>query len=234
MSWICDVCNLTNVNANEQCAGFCRFKRPERYDNERDEFTELSESITKHYKYKRLGFTYNELFYIRNITMSSENSNPRLTPEEQLFSDLFNHEKLLVKDMDMLTLRAHIEELEKIAFEARARYSAADNEEKERKKKSSKGPTGFARSVNIDEATSDVINTVKERQKRLTAKEKVEAGLIKLFTQSGMSLAEATKEASKKMGNQAILNVVKAKEATAIPTIEVRENKPVFNPFEKK
>jgi hypothetical protein len=170
-----------------------------------------------------------------------------MTPQEQLFSELFNHEKLLVKDMDLLTLRAHREELAKIAFEARARLTAVDDEEKGRKSKSNGNkPTGFSRSVNTDEATTDAINAVKERQKKLTKAEKLQAGLEKL----GISATDA----AKLMSAGAILGQLKDKKSKDIitgeqlqsplgqedgftlvkPTTEQSEVKPVFNPFGKK
>lgn len=119
-----------------------------------------------------------------------------MTPQEELFSQLFNHEKLLVRDMEILQLRAHREELAKIAFEARARLTAVDDEENNRKKKNSNisESRGFERSLNADDVSSEAINTIKERQKKLTGKEKIRAGLIALYSK-GMTLAEAEKTA---------------------------------------
>ena len=178
-----------------------------------------------------------------------------MTPQEELFSQLFNHEKVLVKDMDTLTLKAHREELAKIAFEARARLTAVDDEENTRKK-TAKGdkPQGFARSVNTDETTTNAINTVKERQKRLTGKEKMLQGLIDLYVKGGMSRGEAEKAASSAMGAGNILERLKDKEAakesltsdtvrsplsqengfTMKPIEQPKEVKSLFNPFEKK
>lgn len=109
-----------------------------------------------------------------------------VTPQEELFSQLFNHEKVLVKDMDLLTLRAHREELAHIAFEARARLTAVDDEEKQRKTKA-KGdrPEGFARNLETDEISSNAINTIKTRQSKLTKQEKLLAGLEKLGISAG-------------------------------------------------
>jgi hypothetical protein len=151
-----------------------------------------------------------------------------MTPQEELFSQLFNHEKLLVKDMDILTLRAHREELSKIAFEARARLTAADDEENDRKKKNSSGPRGFERSLNIDETTSNAINTLKERQKRLTKSEKIREGLIKLGIDPGA--------ADKIMSAKNILSQVQKTQNHSNPEPE-KQSEPaqqVFNPFEKK
>lgn len=100
-----------------------------------------------------------------------------MTPSEELFSKLFNHEKSLVKDMDDLTLRSHREELAKIAFEARARLTAADDEEKTRKPRKEKG---FTRSVKTDDVTSDAINHIVERTKEQKKADKFLEGMAKL------------------------------------------------------
>lgn len=94
-----------------------------------------------------------------------------MTPQEELFAKLFNREKVLVSTMTVLELRAHREELSKIAFEARAKMTAVDDEEKIRKPKKSE-VSGFSRSVNEDGSTRDLINTVKERQKGLSKKDR--------------------------------------------------------------
>lgn len=157
-----------------------------------------------------------------------------MTPQEELFSKLFNHEKVLVKDMDTLVLRAHREDLSKIAFEARARLTAVDDEEKTRKNKSNNSkPTGFERSVNTDEATTNAINNVKERQKKLTKAEKILAGLEKL----GINTADAEKLMS---AGTILGRLQKIKTSEVIPTTPTNSTspteptKPLFNPFEKK
>jgi len=53
-----------------------------------------------------------------------------VTPQEELFASFFRSEKLIVSEMSILELRAHREELSKIAFEARARLTAVDDEER--------------------------------------------------------------------------------------------------------
>lgn len=162
-----------------------------------------------------------------------------MTPQEQLFSELFNHEKILVKDMDTLVLRAHREELSKIAFEARARLTAVDDEEHSRKKKSSDGkPSGFERSVNTDETTTAAINAVKERQKRIPKAEKIRLGLQKIMEDAGQTPEDAKKESERLMSAGTILARLSKKTDEEIKATETRgnssESKPIFNPFEKK
>src|SRR6266853_1639182 len=201
MIWNCPVCNEELGELNAYC-----------------EYCKQSNNI----------IVYNpDIYYIREIRILhiSEGA-PKVTPQEELFAELFNHEKILVKDMDTLILRAHREKLAKIAFEARARLTAVDDEEKTRKNKNGK-PSGFERSLNTDESTTNAINAIKDRQKRLTKAEKIQAGLEKL----GIS----TIDAAKLMSAGAILGRLKNKSVEGVSkdnSVEV--SKPVFNPFEKK
>jgi hypothetical protein len=230
MIWICPACQNELGELNAYCE-YCR--------------------------YAGKGYVYNpDKYYIRKIRINHIRDGAKpLTPQEELFAQLFNHEKILVRDMDTLTLRAHREELSKIAFEARARLTAVDDEDNSRKKKAQGDkPTGFARSVNTDETTTNAINTVKERQKRLSGKEKMLQGLITLYVQGGMSRSDAEKAASTAMGAGTILERLKDKEGTKealtsqnlhsplsqengfvmIKREGPKESKPLFNPFAKK
>jgi hypothetical protein len=109
-----------------------------------------------------------------------------MTPQEELFTELFRDEKMIIHEMDDLSLEAHIEDLSKIAFEARARLTAAKDEKDERKKKRGKA-TGFSANVEVDELHSNAINAAKG--KRQSKHEKIIAGLVKM----GMSQADAEK-----------------------------------------
>lgn len=115
-----------------------------------------------------------------------------MTPQEELFSKFFSSEKILIKDMDLVSLRAHREELSQIAFEARARLSAVDDEERTRKNGS--GIRGFERSINTDDITSDAINAINARSKRLDKKEKIRQNLLEM----GVDPAEVDKIMSNK------------------------------------
>lgn len=233
MTWICPRCNEELGELN----GWC-------------EYCKCNEGI----------IVYNpDIYYIREIRIAHiQKGDKTVTPQEELFSQLFNHEKVLVKDMDTLTLRAHREELAKIAFEARARLTAVDDEDQDRKKKANDGkPKGFERSLNTDETTTNAINALKERKKNLTGKEKMLVNLIELYKKGGSSQAEAEKIASTAMGAGTILAKLKdnasknimLEKQTRSPLSqengfviqkspkelkETTENKPIFNPFEKK
>jgi len=162
--------------------------------------------------------------------IKSIESNERMTPQEKLHAKLFYHETLLVKDMDTLTLRAHIEELSHIAFEARARHGAAAAEEQKRAKGDKKAK-GFERSLNTDPTTSDAINIIKERQKKLTKAEQLKKNLEQIY--KDMGLANAAAEAEKVMSARNIAGVVKAPNVTPIPT-PPSDGKTINNPFARK
>jgi len=143
-----------------------------------------------------------------------------MTPQEELFSEFFNSEKTLVKDMTILELRAHREELAKIAFEARARLTAVDDEEKGRKKK--KGEvTGFSTSLQTDELTTNAINNIEARKKKLSKDEKLIAGMAKLGIDA--------KAAQSIMSAGTLLARMKSKSPADVESV-----KPVVNPFSKR
>lgn len=144
-----------------------------------------------------------------------------MTPQEELFAHFFNDEKGIVGEMDTLTLRAHREELAKIAFEARARLTAVDDEERARKAKARKesGPTGFSTSLTTDDVTSDAINAVKKRAARMSKMDKIKAGLAKL----GID----TKDADSIMSAGTILGRVKGEAVANTAPVKI------VNPFAK-
>jgi hypothetical protein len=185
--------------------------------------------------------------------INSIESNQNMTPQEKLFAQLFYHETKLVKDMDLLTLRAHREELSKIAFEARARLSAADAHEEKIKRDSNSKPKGFERSLNVDDTTMGAINKIKERQVRLTKAEKIQAGLEKLGISStdaaklmsaGNILGQLKDKKSKDimMGKETHspfsqsdrFVILKSAEELKQTENKTSEAKPIFNPFAKQ
>lgn len=231
MTWLCK-CGATNVNYSEHCAkNSCRSPRTEIGEN--DEFDDLLRKVREYQIRDIVNLNTSQTWGLIGIQIAIHNRDRELnrmpmTPQEELFSQLFNHEKQLVKDMNTLELRAHREELAKIAFEARARLTAVDDEENGRKKKKSDSqPTGFERSLNVDDTATQAINTIKDRQKRLSKAEKIQQGLEKL----GIS----TVDAAKLMSAGTILGRIKSQiKGGANPPIESEEEKkPVFNPFAK-
>ena len=157
----------------------------------------------------------------------------QLTPQEELFAKFYNHEKVLVKDMDHVQLKEHREELQKIAFEAKARLVAADDETRERKAKTSNKEW----LVTDSQAPYDVsqsINVVKTRAARMTKMDK----LRKQLQDSGIDEAtinEMIGNLEKKATESKLKTVTFNKPSTEISAVQVKETKPEepvvpFNP----
>jgi hypothetical protein len=141
MSWLCS-CGLLNSGLNEQCAA----------------------SNQTHFGNSHGQVTENNPDWVMAATAAMELS---MTPQEELYAKFYNRGKILVKDMDMLQLREHIDTLQGIAFEARATVSAAIDELKERKAKVSNKEwlvTDSKPDVNV----TDAINVVKQRAARMS------------------------------------------------------------------
>lgn len=176
-------------------------------------------------------------YYIREIRLRHlvVERSEMMTPQEELFANLFNGYKTKpsVNAMTDIELRSHREELCRIALEAKACIYAVDDILKERRPK---GVAGFSRSVGTDETTTDAINTIKDRQKRLTKNEKLLASLQKL----GINPADA----AKLMTEGALLARTKDRveaenkqsvegSETSVEASETLESKKIINPFAK-
>src|SRR6266571_4687932 len=95
MPWKCPKCGLVNASLNTHCADTsCRCEESKgNGDMTQQEQVSISNTMNK-----------KELFeYIE--------SNAHMNEKEKKLAKFHYHEKVLVKDMDMTTLKAHIEEL---------------------------------------------------------------------------------------------------------------------------
>jgi hypothetical protein len=154
-----------------------------------------------------------------------------MTSKDELHIKFYAKYKILIKDMKDIELSAFIEEMSDMALEARAGVSAGTDETRERRKANKKtdGPSGFQRNLNVDEASSDAINSINVRAEKLDKAGKMRAAWIKM----GMSESEADsimsarniKDATSKPRLQDTTPVVKA------PIVEIA--KPAVNPFSK-
>ncbi len=172
--------------------------------------------------------------------------NKNMTPSEQLFAGFFQNEKSIVPDMDDSQLEEHISALEQIALEARARLYAAEDEKRERKSKNKK----FTVSGDNETLTTNAINAISERNKKLSKREKMIENLIKSIGCSRseaeamipdtdkMSLGKAIKksEAIEKLANQLPTRniestVVGDMIANALKSTKSADSKPFANPF---
>jgi len=216
MSWICVRCNLTLVNLVLVC--YCGEKR-----GEFEPFDSIDRIVNK----QRISKLDNLLYAYRTSGVSEI-----MTHQEEEFKKFFNHEKILVKDMNALELRAHIEELARYAFVARARLSSALDEEDDRakKKKKAEGPSGFTKSLNTDEVTTDAINAVKRRGEKLSKMDKIKQKLNSIpgmdpeFVQNVMSARNIRDQVSK-------ISLHGKDEKREEKTITIE--KKIFNPFQK-
>lgn len=170
MSWICNKCNHSNPNVGEYCY-FCihhvgiKVLRSGQDFYDESEHRQVLFEIYKTEKAENLDFHHFD--YVKNWRIPVA----EMSAKEQLFANFFNNEKGLVKDMDDIKLKAHIEELQDIAFQARARLSAADDEARERAATRKKNK-GFQASVQTDDFTSNAIHNINERQKKMSKQEK--------------------------------------------------------------
>lgn len=127
-----------------------------------------------------------------------------MTKEEELFSEFYNKERILVKDMDLIQLRGHRELLAKIALEAKARCTASDEELRERKAKTSKKEW-----LITDQPVSDLINVPEVRKKRMSRMDKLKSDLQKIGISDGI-----VKEMTRKLEAQATADASNLKTIT--------------------
>ena len=154
-----------------------------------------------------------------------------MNEQEELFAKFYNHEKTLVPLMDIAQLREHREELQKIAFEARARLVAVDDETRERKAKTS-NKEWLVTDTNVN--VSDAINVVKQRAARMSKMDK----LIEQLSKAGIdnaTIREMVRGLEKKATNSALKTVTFTKPSKEVSAVQVKETKPVvsnepFNP----
>jgi hypothetical protein len=227
VAWLCD-CGLHNVNANLHCAdSTCHKPRPEE-----SEWDSLDELISKVW--------HSRIDRVFNLYLPDEKriENP-MTPEEQKFADFFAGHIKLVQDMDLLEVRAYREQQADTAASAKAGYYACDVRERELRKKKGDGPIGFETSVNVDETATNAINTIKERQSRMSKKEQVQAQLKKLYEMAAehgiIKEAPSDSEVQKKLQAGTILGRVKrsATELDGAAPAEPKDTRPLLNPFAK-
>lgn len=149
MSWKCN-CGLINGGTNKHCAGI-----------------QLSQ-------YSHYQVSVNEPDWIMAVIAAKEVG--LMTPEEELYAKFYNHERICVQDMDHIELQTHIEELQKIAFEAKARVQSATDKRREDNAKISK-KEWLVSDDRPDVNVSDAINVVKKRQERMSKMDKIQKQL---------------------------------------------------------
>ena len=155
MSWLCS-CGLLNASANQYCAGI---KTPG--------FTEHNQISPS---------TYDITLYWTAERRVKE----LMTPNEELHAKFFSEEAALVINLNDIELEEHIQELEMIIREGKARVIAASEERKNRRaKKGSKGEWQIA-PTGPDVTVTDAINKVKQRSSRMSKLDKIRDKLAAL------------------------------------------------------
>ena len=145
MAWLCS-CSTLNGGTNKYCAAI--------HQNDGKTHIQVSENSPD--------------WVMAAIAAKELNMNP----QEELFAKFYNHEKVLVKDMDHIQLKNHREELQTIAFEAKARLVAADDEARERKAKTA-NKEWLVTDSKPDFDVTNAINVVKTRAARMSKMDKL-------------------------------------------------------------
>lgn len=154
-----------------------------------------------------------------------------MTPQEELFAKFYNHEKVLVKDMDIVQLREHREELQKIAFEAKARLVAADDENRERKAKTA-NKEWLVTDAKPDYDVSSAINVVKKRAERMSKMDKLRDQLAKAGIDEA-TIKEMVGNLEKKATDSKLKTVTfhKPSDEIAVVQVKVEQNNEPREPF---
>jgi hypothetical protein len=153
-----------------------------------------------------------------------------MTPQEELFAKFYNSERILVKDMDISQLREHRDELSRIAFEAKARLVASDDETRERKAKSTK-VSDWTLSQTDNQVTSDAINVVKVRKERMSKMDTMRAQLLKAGIDE-TTVNEMIKNLERTATTKNLKTITFNKPATEISAVRVETSAVPAEPFD--
>lgn len=151
MPWICN-CGLINSGINSYCAGRSYF------------------GLDEHYQVTPTTFDL-------MIMLKAERDFDKMTNNEERFAQFFNSEITLISAMSEIERIEHIQELEDIAFEAKARLTAAKSHDRDAKAKKRLGGEWTITETKPDQTVTDTINNVELRKKRMTKLDKMQAKL---------------------------------------------------------
>jgi hypothetical protein len=110
-----------------------------------------------------------------------------LDDKQALYARFYADEKKLISSMDDLELENHLEEMASIAFEARARTTANQDELRERKGRKSSHERNLLQRSDSDFDSNSAISTVTERKKRMSRADKDFEAMKKLLGVEGAS-----------------------------------------------
>lgn len=227
MPWLCSNCGKLNSNLDSQCK-ICesRFGEFILHPHDTDSFEVVNRILI--YELGKFGIQGEK-------EMSASDT---MTREEKLFAKFFNDEKILVSQMDDFALKAHIEELQDIAREARARLTCSTGEDRERSAKK-RQKKGISETVESDDFTSEAINNIQKRAQKMSKTEKEIERLVSM----GISRTDAenmykatTINKVQKEGAAAVLEENKRLDVQVIVNSVMNPNPPAegkafINPF---
>jgi hypothetical protein len=150
MSWQCS-CGILNSGSNKYCAALRTWK------------TIRHEQVSS-----------NTPDWVMSYLAAKELN---VTPEEELYAKFYNHQRVLVKDMEFLRLREHRKELANVALEAKARVVATDDELRERNAKTN-NKEWLTTDTRQPYDVSSAINVPKLRKARMSKMDRLREQLV--------------------------------------------------------
>lgn len=150
-----------------------------------------------------------------------------MTEDEEKFSRFWNAEKVFVSQMTDAQLDEHHETLREIAFEAKARVMASDDEKRERRAKNGRKEWTLTDNV-VD--SSDALNAPKLRATRMSKLDKIQGQLLALGLDESI-VKDMMREMSNKAKDSKVKTVTFKKSTEEITAVEVKEQKEI-KPFD--
>ncbi len=157
-----------------------------------------------------------------------------MTENEDKFANFFNHEMVLFSSLSEIEQIEHIQQLEEIAFETKARLTAAKTAKRDKEGKKFAGGDWTITPVQPDATVTDTINKVKLRQSRMTKLDKQSAKLKALgFSDAEVNamtagLRTAASKDSKEEQDKSIKRSINNQIAPIVPDIPSEPPKPLI------
>jgi len=211
--WRCESCNLYNDALDSHC-GDCKRHKPNWLTSNYQARVEIQRGIFLSYG----------IYGIRGELM---------TDEEKKYAEFYNHEKVSVKSMDDIELQKHREKLQDIAWEAKARLVAVDDEKRERRAKTT-NKEWLVTDNRPDVKVSDAINVVEQRRARMSKMDKIRADLLKSGIDTD-TVNEMIRNLEAKATNNKLKTITFKTPTTETNVVQVKTEKKVedskpFNP----
>lgn len=155
VSWLCN-CGVLNSGINTGCAAVQHYRNVNH------------QQVTPN--------TFDSLMML----VAERELKQTMTDNEDLFAQFFNAEITLVSAMTEVERIDHIQELEAVAFEAKARLTAAKSHQRDKAANKRLGGEWSVTPVEPDPNVTDTINRVQLRKKRMTKLDSTREALEKI------------------------------------------------------